>query len=141
LIDQKRQEIESLQNSLRDAQTYIQALTDALRSLPKESVPGASEARHDLRPGTMVFRVREVLRERGEPMHISEILAGLNRPMDKGNRVSVSGSLAAYVRNGHIFTRPKPNTFGLVEMASGAADSGTEDADEGLDDLPDSFGT
>jgi hypothetical protein len=89
------QEIESLPNSLRDAQTYIQALTDALRSLPKESVPGATEARPDLRPGTMVFRVREVLRERGGPMHISEILAGLNRPIDKGNRVSVSGSRAA----------------------------------------------
>lgn len=30
--------------------------------------------------------------------------------------ISLASSLAAYVRKGEIFTRPAPNTFGLVEL-------------------------
>jgi hypothetical protein len=34
------------------------------------------------------------------------------------NRSALSGSIAAYVRKGEIFTRPAPNTFGLLELGN-----------------------
>jgi hypothetical protein len=36
--------------------------------------------------------------------------------LNKSTRAAVAGSLSAYVRNGEIFTRPAPNTFGLIEF-------------------------
>lgn len=140
LIDRKQEEVNELRKALRDAETYINALSEAQRSLPRESAPSpSSQSKSDLRPNTMLHQIREILRENGSPMHISKILEHLNRPTDKKNRVSVSGSLAAYVRSNRIFTRPQPNTFGLVGMrdSSQAAESEVDD----LLDLPKEFGT
>lgn len=137
LIERKKVEIAELEASLRDARTYIDALADAMKALPKEATSnGNSEP--TLRTGTMVYQVRELLRTHQKPLHITEILGGLARPVDKNNRVSVSGSLAAYVRNGQIFTRPKPNTFGLVEFESAQLSGEAPKLDE--DELPESFG-
>ena len=49
-------------------------------------------------------------------MHISEILSALGRANEHNARASISGALGAYVRKGEIFVRPKPNTFGLIEL-------------------------
>jgi hypothetical protein len=141
IIERKRQEAAELEASLRDARTYIEAMTDAMKALPREPVNanGAGGAEPTLRPGTMVYQVRELLRKSHKPLHISEILQGLGRPIDKKNRVSVSGSLAAYVRNKQIFARPKPNTFGLLEMElTSEAPSATDSVID--DELPESFG-
>ena len=138
LIERKRLELSDLEASVRDAHTYIEALTDAMKALPKDTLSnGSSEP--TLRPGTMVHQVREIIRQNKRPLHITEILQALDRPIDKNNRVSVSGSIAAYVRNNQIFTRPKPNTFGLLEMESPLGAEGT--ADTTIDDeLPSTFG-
>ena len=131
LIDRKQQEIEELESHLGEARVYVQALQDAIRALPKENLLGSSEA--SLRPGTIVYRVREMLKASGKPMHISEILKELGRPVDKDNRVSVAGTLSAYVRDGQIFSRPAPNTYGLID--------GMPAAPLLTEELPDSFGT
>lgn len=137
LIERKKSEMAELEASLRDAKTYIDALTDALKALPKEQTSNGSDE-PSLRAGTMVYRVREILRAHQAPLHISDILLELGRPVDKNNRVSVSGSLAAYVRNNQIFTRPRPNTFGLVEFDS--AQLSTEPPVLNEEELPESFG-
>jgi hypothetical protein len=41
----------------------------------------------------------------------------MRKPIAKNSKTSLSGSLASYVREHKIFTRPAPNTFGLVEFA------------------------
>ena len=118
-IRQKEQEIHDLELSTREAKSYLQALQDMLKMLPKEgSVRGADA----LRPGSDMAKARDAIRAAGTPMHISAILGAMGKENTKKNRVSVAGSLAGYVRKGAIFSKTAPNTFGLVEMTdSGAA--------------------
>ena len=125
LIDRKQQEINDLEIQVEKAKAYIQALQDSMKFLPKEN----GQAQVLLRPGSALARAQETLRKAGKPLHISEILKALNEKPDK--RVSLSGSLSAYVRNGQIFTRPAPNTFGLKEMNELA---------DASDEIPEDFG-
>lgn len=110
LLDRKQQEIHDLEVQLEKAKAYMQAIQDSMKFLPKEN--GQNQIL--LRPGSALAKAQDALRKAGKPLHISEILKALNEKPDK--RVSLSGSLSAYVRNGQIFTRPAPNTFGLIEL-------------------------
>jgi hypothetical protein len=134
MVDRKQQEIRELELQIEKAKAYVQALQDSMRFLPREN--GVDET--SLRPGTALAQARDVLRSSGKPMHISEILKALNKPVDKNNRLSLSGSLSSYVRNGQIFNRPAPNTFGLIEFSKASANG--SDADSGEFELPEDFG-
>jgi HB1, ASXL, restriction endonuclease HTH domain len=134
LLDRKQQEIQDLKMQIEKAKAYIQALQDTMRFLPKEE----NQEDASLRPGTALAQTREVLRKAGRPMHVNDILKALNKPIDKKHRVSLSGSLSTYVRNGQIFTRPAPNTFGLFETTRNSS-HGTDQSEEELD-IPDEFG-
>jgi hypothetical protein len=131
LLDRKQEEIRDLELQVEKAKAYIQALQDSMRFLPRDSSQGDAS----LRPGTALSKARDILRSTGKPMHITEILKALNEPVDKKHRLSLSGSLSAYVRNSQIFTRPAPNTFGLIEMNKSA--NGSE---SGEIELPEDFG-
>lgn len=133
LVDRKVAEIGRLEQELRDAKVYIQAIQDSLRLLPKELNGSAIE--RELRPGTALAKVQEFLKVTGASQHIDQILLALDKPNTKQNRVSLIGSLSGYVRDGRIFTKTAPNTFGLLEFEI----SGREKA-ELAQDLPDDFG-
>jgi len=132
LLDRKYQELKDKELELEKLRTYVQAIQDTMKLLPKESQNGAEQT---LRPGTALARTRDILKAAGKPMHITEILKALNHPVDKKNRVSLGGSLSTYVRNGQIFSRPAPNTFGLIEMSTQTGESETGP------DIPDDFGS
>jgi len=68
-------------------------------------------------------------------MHVMDILKAMGREPTRESRASLSSSLAAYVRRGEVFTRSKPNTFGLAEFA---ASRGVAAADRPI--LPPGFG-
>lgn len=131
LIDRKQQEIMELELEIEKAKAYIEALQDSMRLLPKDGAVGETT----LRPGTALARTREVLRTAEKPMHITDILKALSLPADKKHKLSLGGSLSNYVRNGQIFSRPAPNTFGLIEMNS------KNEALPGEDEIPEDFGT
>jgi hypothetical protein len=111
-IDKKHQEIAELETKVREARVYVQALEDMMRLLPREELNGRAES--TLRPGTAIGKARDAIKAAGHPLHITEILVAIGRPLDKGNRAAIGGSIAAYVRRGEVFTRPAPNTFGLI---------------------------
>jgi hypothetical protein len=115
LLVKKQQEIDDLEASLRDARIYVQAVQDSMRLLPKDRIDN-NDAAKELRPGTMVAQAREAILSAGRPLALNELLQSIGRPIDKNNRLSLSGSLSGYVRKGDVFTRPAPNTFGLREM-------------------------
>lgn len=117
-IDKKNQEIEALEEQVRDARVYVQAMEDMMRLLPREDVNG-THGGESLKPGTAIAKARDAIRKAGRPLHISEILEALGRPVDKGNRAAIGGSIAAYVRRGEVFTRPAPNTFGVIDSDAG----------------------
>ena len=114
-LRKKEQEIEALQEQIKAARVYIQALQDVLKMLPRAPDHGVS-AESVLRPGSAVAKAREVILKRGQPIQILDLLAALNKAPNRENRSSLTSSLAAYVRRGEIFTRPVPNTFGLIEL-------------------------
>jgi hypothetical protein len=57
-----------------------------------------------------------VILSRGRPVHIDDLLQALGRDNTREAKASLGSSLAAYVRREEIFTRPAPNTFGLIEL-------------------------
>lgn len=116
LIEKKRQESAELQSQIDKNEIYIQGLLDSLRFLPKEQESTEPKAESHLRAGSDVYKAREFLKAAGRPMYIMDILKGIGKEANKSNRVSVSGTISWWVRKGQIFTRPSPNTFGLVEF-------------------------
>ena len=114
--EKKELEIRDLEKQLAAANAYLQALQDSLRLIPREPLAGKGGPEQVLRPGSAVAKARDAILKAGKPLHISELLKSLGRPVDKNSRVSLSGSLSGYAKRGEIFTRPAPNTFGLIEL-------------------------
>ena len=133
VIDRKHQEIKDLELSLEKAKAYVQAIQDSMRFLPKDYIQG--DAGQSLRPGTDLAKTRDVLKAAGKPMRINDILEAIGKANEKNNRISLSGSLSSYVRKGQIFSRPAPNTFGLIEMTNNSNGSSGAEIE-----LPEDFG-
>lgn len=98
---------------IRESRAYIAGLTETLKLLPKESPSTAGTA---LRPGSEVAKARQAILNAGLPLHVDQLLRAIGKPVNHNNKASLSGSLATYVRRNAIFTRPAPNTFGLLEL-------------------------
>ena len=140
-IKRKEAEIQELENEKRSLrsrtariESEIQAATAAVEAF-KEALSLAPEASSgmagvtELRKGSTTAKAYEALKDAGEPLHINKLLAAIGREPTRSARTSLSGSIAAYVRRGEIFTRTDPNTFGLVEWASGETNEEEERAD------------
>lgn len=112
-IKKKEAEIQGLEERLRAARIYLQALQDVLGAIERESEGTIDPG---LRVGSSVAQAREVIMRAKKPVHISDLLAALGKGVTKETRASLSSSLAAYVRRGEVFTRSAPNTFGLIEL-------------------------
>ena len=133
-MEKKLEEIAGLERQLSDARSYLMALEDSMKLLSR--VGGNDSGEAALRPGTDLAKAQELLRKARKAMHVSKIIEGIGKEVNKASRVSVSGSLSNYVRRGLVFTRPAPNTFGLVEFGE---NDGTSDV-AGPADPPDGFG-
>lgn len=121
-LRKKTAEVQTLEEKLRTARIYVQALQDVMKALGGQ----ADELRGEsvLRAGSAVSQARDVILEANKPVHIAALLAALGREDTRDTRASLTSSLAAYVRRGEVFTRPAPNTYGLVELGhEGVEDS------------------
>jgi hypothetical protein len=114
-IRKKETEIQELEEKIHETRIYIQALQDVLKVFPKALSATASPS-SELRHGSSVAKAREAILRQGVPLHINQLLQGIGKDVTRDSRISLAGSLAAYVRKGEIFTRPAPNTFGLIEL-------------------------
>lgn len=123
-IEKKQGEIASLERQIGEAKSYLEALQDSIKILPRDQASMAS-AGDSLRPGSDMDKAREIIKKNGKPMYITELLKALGKEDTKNNRLSLSGSLSGYVRKGRIFSRTGPNIFGLLELEN---------------DLPEGFG-
>lgn len=133
LADKKVQEILELEREIAMARVYLQAIQDSMKALPRETISLASNNESsDLRPGTLLAKARDAIKENGTPMHVNALLKAIGVENTKNSRVSLVGSLGGYVRKGMVFTRPLPNTFGLLRMKS--------DEVKDVNELPDNFG-
>lgn len=120
-LRKKEQEIQSLEEKLRSAKVYVQALHDILKVLERAVDESPSET--VLKPGSTVSQARDVILTAGRPVHVDELLEAMGKAVTRDSRASLTGSLAAYVRRGDIFTRPAPNTYGLAELGHSELDN------------------
>jgi len=125
-IKAKEDEIQSLKEKLYRAEAYLEALQESLRVIKRIS---GDNGKGVIRPGSLMDKAQKALRRVGKPLYVEELLRAMGKEVNKKNKVSLSGSLGSYVREEHIFTRPAPNTFGLMEF---------QDSRE--DDVPEGFG-
>lgn len=119
-IERKKAEIAEMESQVRLAREYLQALEDTFKLIPRDFANGGDPV-ITLRAGSALARAREVIKKSGKPMHITELLAAMGKGATRNERAGLSGTLASYVRRGEIFTRPAPNTFGLVELDKASA--------------------
>lgn len=119
-ISKKEQEIQELEMKIREARAYVQALHDIAKMLPKvgDATMEDEESESSIREGSNVDDARKAISAAGKPLHVVEILKATGKEDNRKNRTGMSGSLAAYVRRNEIFTRPRPNTYGLISMGS-----------------------
>jgi hypothetical protein len=73
-------------------------------------------ARQHCVTAVLASQARQIILKLARPAHVSELLAEIGKDDTREHRTSLSGTLAAYVRKGEIFTRPAPNKFGLIEL-------------------------
>lgn len=111
-------EIADLERSISQRKSYVEALQDVLKLHPKEN-ESPEDSNYSLRAGSEMARAQAVIVKAGKPLHISDILKGLQKEDTLKNRASVSGSLSNYARQGKVFTKPSPNTFGLIAKPDG----------------------
>jgi hypothetical protein len=126
-IAKKQQEIQELELKLRETKAYIQALQDVVKMLPRDGdatheTSDVSQTGETMRAGSYVADARDAIRAAGKPLHLVDILKAIGRENNRKNRTGMSGSLAAYVRRREVFTRPKPNTFGLIVFTHSDSD-------------------
>jgi hypothetical protein len=114
-VRDKEREVRELHEKLRKSEAYLQALSDTLALLPKETDRRAMATSSTVRRGAIPEAAAKALKARGKPIHIMKLLPLMGRKATTENRASVVSSLGAYVRRGQVFTRPAPNTFGLRE--------------------------
>lgn len=132
-LRKKELEIKGLEEKIKEARVYMQALRDILKMMDKaEEAQNSPES--TLKPGSMVAQARDAIIQHGRPIHIDELLEFIGIDVTRESKASLAGSLAAYVRRQEIFTRPAPSTFGLVELGH------TTDESDDLPEPPEGFG-
>ena len=119
-LAKKELEVQELEMRIREGRAYIQALQDVVKLMPRDGVEHNADinAESPLRSGSYVSDAREAILAAGHPLHVVDIIKASGRKNDRKTRIGISGSLAAYVRRQDTFTRPRPNTFGLIEMGT-----------------------
>lgn len=127
-IRRKTNEVAALEEKLKAAKVYLKALNDVLGIMQNEDGDDAGETK--LRKGSLVDQAREIILERGLPVHIDDLLRAMGKEVTRDSKGSLNGSLAAYVRNGEIFVRTAPATYGLSELGH------SHDNDDEEEDAP-----
>ena len=124
----------STELKIEDAQNRKAALEQVMADLstvrPTRAVmpkmphrrPDFDYTRKDLREGTDIYRVRELLRKVGSPMLLSDIVRELfgdgKISLKEGKYANLRGTLTGYANEARIFTieSKSPHIIGLIEF-------------------------
>ena len=130
LISKKQEEVAALELKVTETRAYIQGLQDSMKLLPRDS---SDLAEYALREGTALAKARDAIKAAGAPMTISDLLRAIGKSQDKKHRVSLAGTLSGYARDGKVFVKTAPNTYGLLEFKNPLPEADHED-------IPEEFG-
>jgi hypothetical protein len=115
-IDKEEQKISELRSQIEHEEAFLQGLQEALRMISKDGDNKPRKGKGRVRKGSDMAKIISLIKQKGKPMYISEILIGLGKEDTKANRMSIAGSLGRYVRGGNVFSRVGPNLFSLKSM-------------------------
>ena len=119
-------ELEKAQIALNEVVNLLKAVQKYANNKERNEASPLRQRRHD----TLIARAETVLRERGEPMRVGEILQTLGLPERGSKRSTLSSQLGKEVKARRMFTRAGPGLYSLIELKSkpeGTAKAGTED--------------
>lgn len=125
-IRRERAEARRIAEETAEAEARLEAFEETLRLLSKDVSEGT-----ELRAGSDVARARACILEAGRPLLLDELIQQLGKPASAESRGSLRGSIGRYAREGTIFVKTAPNTFGLLELGHSG------DGKPEPDDLPD----
>lgn len=150
-VAKKREEVAQLESQMAELQAKITELNgiitgfeEAIQLFPKELT--RSDFDKDvasIRKGSDVEKAFLLIRGKGEAMRIEDIVAAIGKENTKKTRQALGGQLSYNYREGRIFTRPAPNTFGLLVWSGQnhpELESAELDQEPNSVDLPDGFG-
>lgn len=123
-------EMSVIQDKINTQEAKLSGMREMMEFYPKD-IPVAQKrpsSQTQLRPGSDMDKARIAIAAAGSSLHITKIMIAIGRDSeDKKARVSIGSSLQAYARDGKIFTKVAPNTFGLIDMpASGSTGENDE---------------
>lgn len=125
-LHRKQREVAGLETKLQNAKVYITALQKVLKLLDDAS-EDVDQTDAKLREGSAVAQARLIILNKECPVHIDDLLISMGKEVTRDSKASLASSLAAYVRRNEIFSRPAPNTFGLIELGHHTVESDIED--------------
>ena len=116
-IESLKEQIKSLENNIGNLKQELgtkQALLDQTLGF-KEMLPDNQiQKTFHLQQGSELAKVRDLIKQKGCPLYVSDILDGLGLENSRNKRSSLGGSLNSYAREEKIFKKTAPNTFGLI---------------------------
>ena len=128
-IQKKQAEIEGMRTNLRIEERYLEALQDAYKLLPRAGEESNGSRATGFRKGSGVAKAYEALKRTGHTMHIKDLVEEMGLKANRANTQGLASSLRSYVLKGEVFTKPAPNTYGLIEFGETAA-GGSSSPDE-----------
>lgn len=114
-IQKKQAEIAEMKTAVRVAEADLVAWQDAYRLLPKDGPSEMGDGAASFRRGSGTGKAYDALKRHGKPMHISDLTEAIGKKATRPNTQGLASSLRMYVNKNEVFTKPAPNTYGLVE--------------------------
>jgi len=116
-------EVEELQLKINQLQSELgikKALLDQIIDLKRKAIPiDKPQATRQLREGGELALARDAIKAHGSSMHLDNILMAINKKLTRENKASLAGSLNRYSKEGQVFCKEGPNTYGLLEFKNG----------------------
>ena len=120
-IRRKEQELAELRLRIAAAEAEIKSTKEILAMIVREgALPNRTG--NTLQPTSLAGRAYKFLKKEGHPIHLSSILEGIGKANNLKARRALGSQLSSYFRDKQIFTRPAPNTFGLIEWGENQDD-------------------
>jgi HB1/ASXL restriction endonuclease-like protein with HTH domain len=115
-IEKKKIEVEAMRTALRLEERYLEAMYDAYKLLARGEAASNGGGPAGFRKGSYTDKAYKVLKQVGHPMHVKDIVEAMGAKANRANKQGVASSIRLYLTKGEIFTKPAPNTYGLVEF-------------------------
>lgn len=113
-IRRKESEIQDLERQIAAAREYVKATQEALTLVIRDG-HASGRPHRGFKAGSNVAKAFKFLKKETRPYHIADLLEKIGKANNKSNRAALASQLSAYAKNDEIFSKPAPNTFGLVE--------------------------